>query len=316
MTRNILKTLIVVCIVAIFLVLNVFIIQPIFAKDNKEKLDYKYHFQVMIDNEYNDKSSEEFKKKIVEKGNENNIFVEIIDVKEDQSKTELVEQGIYSKVDGIAFSSNSKKQGDSLYVKAKNNKIEMVDFGMSPFEYEDMLSIGMDEAQLADKAVEEVCKLTNKSDEILVFLNCESKKRTLSNKDIIKAFNKSFKKNKRKTDNVRFVKVNKNKYEINSYIRKNIEKYRDCKAIVSLDSKYSSIIGSIIANKDISRLSDKAFVAYGDTTDNIYYMKKGIIDSIITSDGADMADKLIATMVDLKAGAKLRNYITNIVVID
>lgn len=203
-----------------------------------------------------------------------------------------------------------------MYIKAKKNKIEMVDFGMSPFKYEDMLSIGMDEAQLADKAVEEVCKLTNKSDEVLVFLNCENKKNTLSNKEVIKSFEKSFRKKKRKIDNIRFVMVNKNKYEINSYIRQNIEKYRNCKAIVSLDSKYSSIIGSIIANKDISRLSDKAFVACGDTTDNIYYMKKGIIDSIITSDGADMADKLIATMVDLKAGAKLRNYITKIVVID
>lgn len=316
MTRNILKTLILVCIVAIFLVLNIFIIQPIFAKSNNDKADYKYHFQVLIEDDWNDKSSEDFRKNLIKKGNENNVFVEIIDVKEGQSTTELVEQGIYSKVDGIAFSANSKKQGDTLKQKAKNNKIEIVDFGMNSFKYKDMLSVGMDEAQLASTAVEEVCKLTNKSDEILVFLNNESKKSTMSNAEIINAFKKSYKKNGRKINNIRFVKVNKDKYEINSYIRKNIEKYRDCKAIVSLDANYSSIVGSIIANKDINRLSDKALVVYGDTSDNIYYMKKGIVDSVITSDGADMADKLIATMIDLKAGAKLRNYITKIVVID
>lgn len=315
MTRNILKTLIAICIVAIFLVINVFVIQPIFAKGDKKKMDYKYHVQVLIDNDYRGKSCETFKQELIDKGNENNIFVEIIEVENNQNKKELVEQGIYSKVDGIAFASDSKKQGDYLYKKAKNNKISMVNYGMSPFKFEKMLSIGIEEKQLADRAVNELCKNTNKKDKILVFLNQENKKNTLSNKLIIKEFKKQFKKNKRKVDNIKFIKVDKDKYEVSSYIIKNIDKYRNYDTIVSLDMKYSSIIGNILANKEVSKLSKKTFIAYGENKENLGYLKKGIIDTIITSDGVDMADKLIATMIDLKTGAKLRNYITNTVVI-
>lgn len=315
MTRNIIKILVVLCIVAIFMVLNVLVIQPIKAKNDINEEDYKYHFQVLLEKNERDKSNEDFRKNLIAKGKENNIFVEIIEIENKDSKKALVEQGIYSKVDGIACSIESKKIGDLLYKKAKNNKIALINYGMNPYEYEEMLSIGIDECQLANRTVNEICDLTDKEDKILVFLNHETSKNRASNKQIIKEFKKEIKNNKRNIENIKFVKINKDKFQVSSYIKETLEDYKDYDGIVSLDSKYSSIIGNIISNKEISKLSDKVVVAYGENKDNKSYLKKGIVDTIITSDGADMADKLIATMIDIKAGAKLRNYITNITVI-
>ena len=69
MSRNIIKALVISCVVVLILVLDITVIKPIKA-NNKQQDEYLYHFQVIIDSEMDGMIREEFINELDEKGKE------------------------------------------------------------------------------------------------------------------------------------------------------------------------------------------------------------------------------------------------------
>ena len=70
MSRNIIKALAISCGLVLILVLDITVIKPI-KVNNKQKDEYLYHFQVIIDSEMDGIIREDFINELEEKGKEN-----------------------------------------------------------------------------------------------------------------------------------------------------------------------------------------------------------------------------------------------------
>ena len=313
MTRNIIKTLGIVFVLTMFLIFYMFVINPIVDNDEVIEREYKYHFQVLVDENIIVDSYKKFESKLISSAEKKNVFVEVIKLQDTDSKSELIEQGIYSKVDGIACSMQGSVVSDKLCKKAEANKVALVDYGMNPYEYKNVVSVGVDERQLAILAADKICDITDKNDKILVFLNGENEKNKNIDKIIKKEFNKHYKKD-RKKKNIKYIVVDKDKFELEPYIMDVLEENDDYEGIVALDSKYSTVIGNIIYNKEIDNMPHKKVVALGEN-DNVTYLKNSIFSYVLDIDEEDMANKVLSTLVDKKEDVKIRNYITDLLVI-
>lgn len=310
MTRNIIKTLFVMCVITMFLILYMFFIQPIMT-DVKEK-EYDYHFQVLVEENIIDESYDNFEKELKESALKKNVFVEIIPVKKDEKITSFIEKGIYQKVDGIACSMKGSTVSEKLVKKAKANEVALIDYGMNPYNYKSVYSVGADEKQLAKLAITNICDNTKKSDKTLILLNSNGKKNKVINKIIKNELEKIYKTNGRNVKNIRFQYIDKDKYSIESYVTDILEEYKKYESIVVLDSRISSIVGNVIYNNDIEGLDKKIVLAFGANDDSRTYLKKGVFTTVLDIDGIDMASKLLSALLDIKNKVKVRNYITDL----
>lgn len=310
MSRNIIKALAISCVVVLILVLDITVIKPIKAT-NKQQDEYLYHFQVIIDSEMNGKIREDFINELVDKGKEKKAYIELVE-NESKNKKELIDKGIYAKVDGIACTMDSKKMGNSMYKKANGKKIPLVDYGMSNYNYDKLISIGPEEYDMGVLAANQICKYTEKKDRILVIENGSIDKNISINKHFEKGFKKGITKNKRKNSKIKYVSVKEDMFSTKKNVVKILKKNKKYNGIVILDKNFSSLIGSMIENKEYSFLINKKIVAYGVDDENIEYLKNGIFKSIISYDAKDMADKLIFTLIDSRLGNKTRSYITKL----
>ena len=135
MSRNIIKALAISCVVVLILVLDITVIKPIKA-NNKQQDEYLYHFQVIVDSEMDGIIREDFVNELAKKGKEEKAYIEVVENdKKSEDKKELIEKGIYAKVDGIACTMDSKKMGNSMYAKASGKKISLVDYGINNYIY-------------------------------------------------------------------------------------------------------------------------------------------------------------------------------------
>lgn len=281
MSRNIIKALAISSIVVLFFVLNILVIQPIKAINEDNKDDYLYHFQVIIEPELKGCIRDNFIKEVKINGQENKAYVEVIELDEEDSEKKIIEQGKYAKVDGIAATS----------------------------------SVKINEEDLGCLTAENICKITDKKDKILVIQNCSSDKKKTTSKKIEKAFKKTIINNKRDKKNVKYVNVKVDRFELRSKIIDILKKNNNYDGIVILDMEYSSIIGDILENKEIEFNKDKKIVAFGENDENIRYLKEGIFNTLISYDGINMADNLVATLMDSIENREKRNYISNLEVI-
>ena len=312
MSRNIIKALAISCIVVLILVLDITVIKPIEAT-NKQKDEYLYHFQVIIDSEMNGKIREDFINELEEKGKENKAYIEVIENEsKNGDKKELIEKGMYSKVAGIACIMDSKKMGNSMYKKTSEKKIPLVDYGMSNFNYDKLITIGPEEYDIGVLVANQISKYTEKKDKILVIENGSTDKKILLNKNIEKGFKKGIKESKRDNGNIKYIKVKEDMFGTKKDIVSILKENKKYKGLVILDKGFATLIGNMIENKEYSFLKDKEIVAYGESTENIQYLKNGVFKSVISYDAKDMADKLIFTLIDSKLGNKTRSYITNL----
>ena len=234
MSRNIIKALAISSIVVLFFVLNILVIQPIKAINEDNKDDYLYHFQVIIEPELKGCIRDNFIKEVKINGQENKAYVEVIELDEEDSEKKIIEQGKYAKVDGIAATS----------------------------------SVKINEEDLGCLTAENICKITDKKDKILVIQNCSSDKKKTTSKKIEKAFKKTIINNKRDKKNVKYVNVKVDRFELRSKIIDILKKNNNYDGIVILDMEYSSIIGDILENKEIEFNKDKKIVAFGENDEN------------------------------------------------
>lgn len=312
MSRNIIKALAISCVVVLILVLDITVIKPIKA-NNKQQDEYLYHFQVIVDSEMDGIIREDFVNELAKKGKEEKAYIEVVENdKKSEDKKELIEKGIYAKVDGIACTMDSKKMGNAMYAKASGKKIPLVDYGINNYNYDKLISIGPEEYDIGVLAAEQICKYTTKKDKILVIRNASTDKNISINKHMEKGFKKGIKNNKREKSKVKYVNVKEDMFSTEKNIVSILKENKTYTGIVVLDSDYSSLLGSMVENKKYSFLEDKKIVAYGVNDENVEYLKENIFKSIISYDAKDMADKLIFTLIDSKLGNKTRNYITNL----
>lgn len=315
MSRNIIKALTISAIMVVFFVLNIMIIKPISALNRQEDNEYLYHFQVLVDSDARDEGNDTFIQELKSKGLKNKAFVELVEVKKGDKKEDIIQQGIYAKVDGIACTMDSKKMGNSMYNKAKSKNVALFNYGMDNYSYDKLISIGPDEYDLGIVAAEQMCNITEKEDKILVVYNSSNDKNKSINKNIEKGFKKGISNNKYKKSNFKYVNVKEDKFGIRNNILDILKDNKKCAGIVVFDMDYASIIGDIVENKEISFDTTKNIVAYGENEDNLGYLRKGIFDRVLTYDGKEMADILISAMIESKLEIEARNYITNLEVI-
>lgn len=312
MSRNIIRTLAISCVVVLVFVLDITVIKPIKA-NNKQQDEYLYHFQVIIDSEMDGIIREDFINELDDKGKEEKAYVEVIENdSKNEDKEELIKKGIYAKVDGIACTMDSKKMGNSMYAKASGKKIPLVDYDINNYSYDKLISIGPEEYDIGVLAAEQICKYTTKKDKILVIRNASTSKNISISKHMEKGFKEGIKNKKREKSKIKYVNVKEDMFSTEKNIISILKENKNYNGIVVLDNNYSSLIGSMVENKKYSFLEDKKIVAYGVNDENIGYLKKNIFKSIISYDAKDMADKLIFTLIDSKLGNKTRNYITNL----
>ena len=67
-------------------------------------------------------------------------------------------------------------------------------------------------------------------------------------------------------------------------------------------------------NKEIDNMPHKKVVALGEN-DNVTYLKNSIFSYVLDIDEEDMSNKVLSTLVDKKEDVKIRNYITDLLVI-
>lgn len=275
MTKKIIKGLSIIAFIMASLIAMTSMNSSIEALDKEQEKNYAYHFQVIIDKELDAHARNQLVEGFYSASKEKNVYIELIESIDNEHKKEIIDKAIYSKVDGIAYSVEVKADADSLGKKAAAVDIPMVNYSLTGQDYEHIENIQdtpYNIAKLMGVHVKDIVKKNKiaKDKKILLFLKECNTKDEVTNDKIIKGFYKGI--SSKYKDNIKVVRVDAEKYDVNSKLKSQINKNKKAKYVVCFDEEYTEVASSIYADKNYK--SKVKVIGYGATKNNTEAIKE------------------------------------------
>lgn len=266
----------------------------------------RYHVQIITQNT-NAHFWTTFKKGASEAGKKLNVYVEFVDVSQNNIDTsaKTLEKAIFSKVNGIAFQAEDVEKTSSLIQLAQQNKMAVLTFENDHYLIPNIPTVGSNSYQIGYQEGQMGIQACGGKGCVAIIVNGagsqeSSQYKNLKLQGIMDALSKS------KGIQIQEVyTLNSGMFETEKLMGTILSKEPKVNLILCTDERSTPGIAQVLV--DSNRVGDVSVVGYGAMSQTLNYIKRGVIYGSISPDAYTIGYDCVQQLTNVLDGSNVSN---------